>query len=433
MTGEDPQFLPAALDCIQVLNRFHGDRALRGFQRSLAMTGQFTCISPFSGKPILPIAHYLIPRTGVFYCFGGDVPFALLAGSLKDGYPLVCLVTRAGIFWSGKDRPDDLARQAQSLLTDAPPIRVDQAQKPQVHIGHPNFAHCIWNEFPALLALLDHQPDIACRISFDPLGVLRQSCGKLTVMDDAPIVAGWSKAPVVLPGSTFCNATALETAHQRLGLPLRVPPGDRAPRIWLTIRDSGRTMENQEAFLCTVIQAFHDRDAKTTFLLDGFSSPMDYSSPCYDPMRPSFTERIRAANDIAGRIMARLPGIQIANLTGASLRRAFGEISRCSFYVSHAGTMQHKPAWFYSIPGIIHGNRASLSPGALKWAGQMVKGSIPPAGLSPDIVRDTQVRGLPVHNDRNRDYIVTDLDTAAAQVLAHFDTTRAVNPMIAAG
>jgi len=431
MTGGRLPHLQATMACINSLNRFTANRALRSYQLSLSASGSFSCVSPASGKVVQPCAHYLMPGAGVHYLFGGTAPFVLTAGSLQDGYPLLSIATADGQYRIGKRQPADLTQQARRLLHDPRCIPVDPSRRPQLHIGDANFAHCIWNEYPALLALLDHAPDVECHLSHDPLGVLRTTCATRNIpiigLTNRAAARGWSVAPVVMPGSILCGSTALATVHRMLTLPAQAPPED-SPRIWLTIRDSGRTLENQDAFLCAVIRAFYTRDRNTTFVLDGFSRPMDLAGVPYDALRPKFSARIAQADAIAARIMSRLPMANITNVTGSPLRTALAEVSRCAFYVSHAGTMQHKPAWFYPIPGIIHGNRTSLSPAALRWAAQMVEGSIAPAGITPDIVQDTEVRGLPVHNDRNKDYVVTDVPRATAEVLAHFDATRAVGP-----
>jgi hypothetical protein len=391
-----------------------------------------------TGKIVQPCAHYLVPGAAVHYLFGEGVPFVLTAGSLKDGYPLLSIVTSEDSHRIGNHELSDLTRQARHLLHDPPGRLVDPTNRPQIHVGDPNFAHCIWNEYPALLALLDHAPDVECHLSHDPMGILKKTSTTrgipCTQVKNRAAKCGWSTAPIVVPGSVFCGSIAMAAAHKVLDLPPLAAP-DTAPKIWLTIRDRGRTMENQEAFLCNVIQAFYDRDPNTTFLLDGFSNPMDLAGALYDALRSKFSVRIAQANTIAARITSRLAMANITDITGSSLHAALAEISRCSCFVSHAGTMQLKPAWFYPIPGIIHGNRASLSPGALRWAAQMVEGSIAPAGITPDIVQDTEVRGLPVRNDRNRDYVVTDVSRATAQVLAHYDATRtlASRPMTAAG
>jgi hypothetical protein len=119
-----------------------------------------------------------------------------------------------------------------------------------------------------------------------------------------------------------------------------------------------------------------------------------------------------------------LPGLDIRDMTGVPLDQSLRALSTCRFYVAHAGSMQHKCAWFYPLPGIIHGNRASLSPGALRWNAQQVAETVEPRGIGPEMLRDTVVRGLPAQNDRNRDYVITDIPQAVAAVLRAYEASR---------
>jgi hypothetical protein len=86
--------------------------------------------------------------------------------------------------------------------------------------------------------------------------------------------------------------------------------------------------------------------------------------------------------------------------------------------------MQHKCAWLSGIPGMIHGNRAALRPAALRWNAAQMGGSLAPVGLSSDLVTDCDVRGLPRENERNRDYLITDVPRAAAEVVAAYAAVR---------
>lgn len=434
MTPMPPPYLPAAMKRLAALNTFASDRALRRFQLSLFENGSFAFLCPFTGRTVLPDAHYLMPGAGVQYRFGGPQPFILTAGSLKDGFPLLAIVTRETVHWACDGGPRDLVDHAQSLLQGPPPMPVDPTRAPQVHLGNPNFAHVIWNEFPALLELLRYKSRARFRIAFDPLGILQRACDnsgkRCSRVSNRAAFRGWSDAPVLMPGSTFCSADAMTHAHHLLALPPRMYPKG-PPRIWITMRDRGRTMENQEEFLRNVIRRFHTRDPETEFLLDGFSCPEDLAMPLYDPMRKGFAARIAGAKSISARLEQALPEAHIIDMTGRPIGKALTEIASCSFYVSHAGTMQHKAAWFYPLQGFMHGNTASLSPAALRWTAQMTEGAIPPVGLWPEGVQDTAVRGAFARNERNRDYIVTDIADAASRVLAAFDAAqvRAATPM----
>ncbi|NNE51840.1 MAG: hypothetical protein HKN30_05495 [Sulfitobacter sp.] len=427
----------SALSALKGLNAFTSDRALRRYQLTVAQTGVFACPCPQTGKACTPVAHYLLPGQGVFYLFEGAAPFVVIAASLKDGFPLLCLATEDDVFWTGRPERTDLVAQAQSLLQRPPGQFIDPEQGPVVHIGDPNFAHCLWNEFPALNALSKRNHSARIAVHFDPLGILTRHCEvfahEYRLADNRQALRGWSTAPVTMIGSTFCDTAARNAALALMGL--QQPEKDpHTPRIWITLRDRGRTMENQLEFHHALITALSARHPRAQFLLDGFSTPADLDRPLYDSLRERFAARIAGGQKIARALMQNLPKVPIRDLTGMPLDQALSAAAGCHFYVAHAGTMQHKPAWLFPVRGIVHGNRASLSHGALTWCASMVAGSLSPAGLSQEIIQDSAVRGLPTLNDRNRDYFVTDIPRAVDEVLAHFEGVllQDVSPRMAA-
>ncbi|MDF1726213.1 MAG: hypothetical protein P1U53_00555 [Sulfitobacter sp.] len=429
MTGMPP-YLSESLASLTPLNQFVGDRALRTYQSEIARDGTFSLICPHTGQRRNPEAHYLLPGAGVIYRFGGSSPFMAVAASLKDGFPLLCLATDKAIHWAARQERADLAQLAQELLEEVPES-VDPGARPSLHIGDPNFAHCLWNEFPALHAL--QQTDAQLHIHFDPLDLLGPYAAErgffTRQITNRAACKGWQTAPTAHLGAIHCATPARSAAARLIGLPPAHPSG----LVWISLRDRGRTAENQVDFIIAAIRALAKRDPTTRFCLDGFSTPLDLDRPLYDPLRHAFAARSEGGRAIAAEIAAALPGYPIKDFTGEDLHRALRTLRRCAFYISHPGTMQHKPAWLTPLPGIIHGNRASLSPGALRWNAGMIAGTLQPAGLSPDLIEDTRVRGAAAANDRNRDYRITDIPGAVKEVLAHLDRTDALTPSRQAG
>lgn len=417
--------LDATLADLEALNRFVTPRALRHWQLSVAQYGRFTCRCPVTGRAESPIGHYLVPGCGVIYRFGEAHPFALVAASIKRGFPLLCLISPGAIHWAEAPQRQDLAQLAQDHLLGPLPKQLDPEQPPLIHLGHPNFAHGLWNEYPALTALMSQEHRATFALGPDPLALLDRLCrdaGRTPqVLTASGTRLGWSSRPLGLLGSTRCSEAARRHALGLLDLPTQ--PG-RGEGIWITLRDKGRTPENQVSFLATTIHALAQAYPGVRFFLDGFSTPMDFERPLYDLLRDAFRARIEGGRRLAAQVCAQLPGLPIEDLTGAPLRTALGKLARCHFYLSHAGSMQHKCAWLSGIPGMIHGNRAALRPAALRWNAAQMGGSLAPVGLSPDLVADRDVHGLPRENERNRDYLITDVSRAAAEVVAAYAAVR---------
>lgn len=105
----------------------------------------------------------------------------------------------------------------------------------------------------------------------------------------------------------------------------------------------------------------------------------------------------------------------MTELTGLTLRAALKLIAEAVFYIRHSGTSQHKIGWFHAVPGIIHGNRASLGPPVSTWTAAQVHGALPPALLDPALMRDLDYT-QPIKAERNRDYEITDIDAALTAV-----------------
>ena len=419
MTTARPQPTTASFrSCLDTLNTFTAPGALRKYQSNILETGFFSYMS------IQPNGHYVLPGNAIFYHFNASVPFVLIAASLKDGFPLLCMVTSGAVTWAGTQERLDLIPIARQLLRTGPEQVVDLEMMPRAIIGDPNFAHFIWNEFPAVHEAAKHHTDFGINLRFDPLGVMSQFGTEHRIPLSSMITPtqgkGWSNTPSVLLGSNRCNASAKSDLLRLMDLSSL---WKSAGKIWLTVREKGRTMENQTAFLSALITAQAARDPASVFLLDGFSLPMDFERPIYDQLRSKFTDRAKATQAIIRTIISNHPQAHIQDLTGLPLRNALLEIATCSFYVSHAGTLQHKLGWFFPAHGLQHGNQTSLSPAALRWSAQMISGALEPWGLDPGCVKDTQVRGALAPNARNRDYFVTDIPRAVDQTLAYLDTS----------
>lgn len=401
------------------LNQFIKDNALRRYQHDILRKGAFDYPDPRTGQIRKPFANYLLPGAAAFYLFAGSEPFILIAASLKDGFPLTAQVTASGVR-ALQDPPlrPDLIALAQTLLTDRNPLSIDPGRPPEVTLGDPNFAHFMWNEFPALHTALGLGHHFVLNRRFDPLGVLPQlaHAHNVSVHDlDAPNAGkGWKPAAITPLGSIHCAAAAKSALMSLLKLPPAAPCRDT---FWLTLRDKGRTLDNQIEFLSAFITRQRANSRHSHFYIDGFSCPQDLNRPLYGALRPKFTARITGAQRLAQRLIAAQPTARITDATGLSLVQTLKLIRRCGFYVSHTGTMQHKAGWFYPLAGIQHGNQASLTPAALQWPARMIAGAQAPFGITARHVMDTGHQDQPMHNARNTDYRITDIPAAVDDIM----------------
>lgn len=421
------QQVSRTLEALRAGNAWISDRALRRFQMNIAETGRFTVPDPTTGEECQAEAHYYWPQNGCLYWFSGTTePFCVVAASVRLGCPVLALVTLESVYTVADSEASPLIAKAQEILGNnvCPDVRVDTTARPLVFTGHTNFAHHLWNEFPGLWHLAHSVSNFDVRILHDPMGNIAAFCKAHKICFDeverTNAARGWQSRPTLVPGSVFCDGDVKTELMELIGLPLSWSPSPE-PKIYMTVRERGRTLENQVEVLALIINKVLDCRPNAVFLLDGFSLPQDFERPIYDPVRLSFEERISGAQRLIGQISEALPRKQCAqlrDLTGMTLIDSVHEIASCHAYLCHAGTMQHKPGWFYSLPGVQHGNRASISTGSLRWTASMVEGAMVPEAVASNFVEDLGFTGTLQSNPRNRDYRLTDREAAVEDIFA---------------
>ena len=88
------------------------------------------------------------------------------------------------------------------------------------------------------------------------------------------------------------------------------------------------------------------------------------------------------------------------------------------------GTLQHKIAWFYNIPGFVHSNTSGVVKGAQAWLARQLEDGVKPSVVSNEFVEDLSSIRTTNKVERNRDYHIRDVDAVVEQVLG--DLARAV-------
>jgi hypothetical protein len=450
------------------VNRFLSARALRRYQRDIALGGGFALPSPFDGRAMVPVACHVANlgdaahgNLGIAYRFDGGQPLWLLASGVSQGFPLaeVYLPAADQTIWSLDDKPvaqhlpwrAELRRLESDGFSGSFPVPVGE---PTVLVGHPNFAHHLWNELPALQACVDQAADDGLSMPrvealYEPLVQLAglAPAGLLPVERVAafPGVTGLRDSLVTRLGSTQVPAALRQRVvsllaqaaegNGRVGADLETL-ADCSPVFWLSVRVDARTAANQAEFLLSLVPAIAEAYPDSGFVFDGFSYPADFDHGIYrlgvpepgsaaDGGEGFLGGAMRARErEVAGAIdelIANLGGRcarPLVSVSGRDLAAAITLAGRADYYVCHAGTLQHKVAWLHNIPGIVHGNRSCLWPRAASWLAGQLEGGRPPALVSRESVEDLDSIRSPNRVERNRDYRFIDIPRTVGDILA---------------
>lgn len=433
---ENLPYISATIQDLNRMNKFLPERSIRIFQAEILINKNFSITSPFTGKAVSPNANYLAPNSGCIYWFQDKEPFCVISSSLRLGNPLQTLfVLDETVDLVGVNLTEKIFNIAKDFISSEfePCTFIDEDKDPMLFLGNANFAHFMWNEFPALRSIIKTSNTAKVNIFCDPLGVALPFCIKSGVnwrlCSNFSAERGWHDASLVLPGSVFCDSESKKEIISLAGVP-RIYQSARGKRagiafkFYATLRKKGRTLENQKEFMTELVSSFLETYPNSNFILDGFSLPVDFERSIYDPIRNVFEERVGREALLIREVMdefSEKDKARLYDINGKSLLEAFEVISEIDFYVTHAGTMQHKAAWLYPVPGVMHSNSSGMTPSGLKWHGSQVEDTISPNGISSELIDDLEVKGMPNQNDRNRDYRITDVHKAVREVVQNFE------------
>ena len=420
---------------------------LRRYQSDILNQGGFCIVSPFSGDFIACESSTSFFRGQTAYFFPGSNAFWLLVqyGSVSFGYPLTEVVFES----RGEPQRIHLWRRnhPQTNITGSDIARlfvianetIDRSGKPgaALIIGHENFAHHIWNELSALeVWLASASDDVVARtplkVTSEPLGPLHGLFPRLTAMRDRGRRKTLQSVPlrVRLGGqrvTTRVREILRRIAQERLELGVYKRYFDRFtngnPKIWISVRHGSRTPDNQADFIFAVISAILQQYPDAVFVLDGFSFPVGFfHDPKTLPVRKIFLERAFIDRRFISSLRERIENAygtearaRLFSTEGLDVLDAISVAGLCTFYVCHAGTLQHKIGWVHDIPGIVH--TAPDDHEYALWCSNFVEGAILPAFVPADLCISTSP---PIHKQdipRNYNYFIRDVDLAAQAVL----------------
>lgn len=468
---------------LESLNEFVTPRALLRYQAEIVQTGGFSLPSPWTGQPLRPVDCFIANISPLGF---GDIVIAyrlecehtlwLISGTVKDGFPINEVYVPA---WDSS--PWDLYPEAghrhvavRAQLRQVPDCSAREsatnnagerpAAPPAILLGHPNFAHTIWNELPGL-AVLEGLGARGCE------GLGARGCEGLEVMSLCQPILAYEEAFASLgfPHRPVRDVTTLlglqprlftrvgstqvsEALRRKLVAALRrcrnrvvTSPLERQlegcyPVVWLSVRLDSRTALNQEDLIMTLVRAVAAVHPGAGFILDGFAFPDDFDNPVY--MQPGGAQVEGSRLGLAGRCITSLgemlaarereitPYIThlqqllagrvrapIISTSGLRMTDATYLGSLADYYICHAGTLQHKIGWVYNGQGIVHSNTVGVGAGAARWMARQVENGVQPSLIDQSLVSNLDsIRSLN-QVDRNRDYQFVDVKAAVSQVL----------------
>jgi len=421
---QDLSFSGLVRDCNAVVS----DIGTKSFQNEIATTGTFRVVSPVSGRSVSVHANYVLPRGGVIYLFRDDTDFCLLSSCLSKGHPITAAVigNRVLPFVSPHFRDAKLEEIALEILSNPPADMrpVTNTDRSRMIVGDANFAHFLWNEFPTLDEVARSGAAVDVTIMFDPFGITGQEDTPATweTQDQIGFLRGWHSQVTFMGTSHFCPAPTRDRLLDLVGCSSFPGPTNAPPRIYLSVRPSGRTLEDQGTFLVALISEFRRRNPGVTFVLDGFSFPQDFHRCIYNNLRQPFETRASDAKDIVQGIVSALPPPHddITDITGLPIVEALKTIAGCRYYITHSGTHQHKIAWLFNRPGFMHGNKQETSPQAVRWLKLQVGDTQSPTVIKAEGIEDLDVSCMPKEIPRNRQYRFLDKQDVIQTILEDF-------------
>lgn len=427
--------LQATLDRIEALNAYVHDQTVRQFQHDILSTGEFQLVSPWTGRALECVEarliayvndpyHFKLPLYA--YRFQDRTDIWVMSFQIGLGFPL-CALYIHGVYLAYTQARPPLPAAYAILKRLAPEfdavaettLEETVLAEPLAILGHPNFAHHMWNELPALNRLRSNTP-FSIQTLFAPLGPLTG------LPEPGPFRAlRCTRKPYFSPiGGEHLDQQTAQGLTAHFPAPTKERPQGNARLIWIAHRDDGRSCEN---FL-EMLKAFDQRVRRVCtprYIFDSFSAPEDLQQAWYDPVRTAFETR-QAQSDVIFQAMTEAVGGREAvhaTTSGLTLTQALALAQDADFYISPVGSIQHKVAWLQSIPGLVHGPHSSMNWHVANWHGQKSQIAVAPCVLPAELVQDTQASAHHPNAARNMNYRITDPDRAARVAVDHLCDT----------
>lgn len=353
---------------------------VRAQQHGIIRDGCFLMPSPFGQRPDRCSESFLFNHR-VFYKFQGQEEYFWITSLLDRGYALASLYFPARhtavSLYPGSLTPSMLNafdRMRREVVKPRSDRDISDGTRTVV-IGFPHFMHMLWNELPAVEAVLGTaiESKIDFIVTYQPFGpmveIFPELRGRVAVMhsDESRVIN--HKRMIVAIGSrriTKSLQRRILSVAARNALPSHLEASaafrdTHRPIFWISIKPPKRTPEHQAQVLSEIIYGIKARYPGAGILLNGVSYPWDF--PANTNYGPGFEREIGLASTNTSKILD-----EILTLLPDKIQRdtrIIHNISVCDeivwgsvadYYFSHGGTMQNKIGWIHNIPGIMHSN-----------------------------------------------------------------------------
>ena len=191
--------------------------------------------------------------------------------------------------------------------------------------------------------------------------------------------------------------------------------------LWISVRGAGpRDAVNFLEWMEATVGAIAGRDPRTVIVFDGLSVQPGFTRRSVVRGEPTDAQ-IRRERTLVTSIMAGSP-LAYEMLSGMPLYDVFYLSTFASFFLCHAGTLDHKIKWINpNLPGVVHGNLERHATYAWDPTNDIVRAQYLPARF----IRDEKARARPDQAMRYAQYpySVQPVDEAAEWVAEEFVRT----------
>ena len=410
-------------------NDWHRRRVLRRYQWEVLLLGSWVAASGAEFRAVASRGRYVLVSAAY-------PDAALITGEVGSAYEITHVVWRGEVYsLTGENlfpaREADPVRKYGSSLGDEPETQ-SLGNRRVLRVGHPNFAHFLWNELPALvehedlLAGLVERGDLELVLEphheeiVDALGGIDRLLPKLGGKFNSRLTWGGSSVPF---GSMLITSEVQERVRRSLSGLSRIEV--EGPVLWVSVRLPPRSPSNQVEFLIEVVDRWLSSSAGTV-IVDGFATSRSF--------QPHFADRIAETDSLVKAIAdgssKGTRRTRVRTTVGMDLAAVLATAALADYYVSPEGTVQHKLGWVWNKPGAIHIGPRAHRDAAVRWHGLQVEGGVDPLALPREHVVGEDKQVSP--DDRDIRYSICSSGAVAEWIVEralHAVATGLSNPM----
>jgi len=408
LSEEERRFARSVVENLSDLNQYQQRLRLRKYQLEILRSSELTI--HLHGLTVRCSGTQYVAPKGYAYRFpAGARTIWLISPGFGWGYELeVVFVEETLTVYHTRPRLEEFRiNQILKAAEHIAKIPDCEQRRTRLVVGHTNFAHFWYNELSAILEVeqeLDkankieviHENFVVIEQLIDfPKGaaIIKGNAGPNGLLENGSYYAG---DLVFSLGAEVFTFAAKDRVRQRLQAhqDTLAQIGYRKERfcVWISLRAINRTPTNQEELILLILKSLNSIGINIDVLFDGYSEPLDVAVVGRYSLEKEAAARV-ITNEVARNLFeaARrldLSNVRLINCTGFDLPASFLAARHADFYVCHHGTQQHKIAWLWDVPGVVHTNKkvAELLPA--RWVREHSEGSIAPEYLPVEFISD---------------------------------------------